>query len=333
MTTQELIVKQRGSLLIYADRHGVSKACKNFGVSRTTFYKIKKQFLATGSLVPKIRRRPKMPNEAALSKKKLLLSLVKEHPTWGPARYAYAFKEKGIAIAQSCLWYHLKRFGLHRRYERLLYLEQLKKRNQPVTERTLQEIKRHCEKIKEGLWPGHIVALDTFYVGNLKGIGRIYQISGIDLCSRYGWANLYTAKDQSATIHFVEESLIPKLFNNGVEIESILTDNGSEFIGSKFQQMLADYDIGHHRIPKGKPIFNGYCERFQRTLHEEFYQRVFRMRFFKNLDELTQALNEYLVYYNFQRAHFGVVKTGAIPIDVLKSKRSFLQQRFKELLA
>ena len=332
MTTEEIIVKQRGSLLIYADRHGVSKACENFGVSRTTFYKIKKQWLATGSLAPRIRRRPKMPNEAALSKKKLLLRLVQEHPTWGPARYAYAFKQKGIAIAQSCLWYHLKRFGLHRRYQRLLYLEQLKQRGQPVTERTLREVKRQCEKIKEGLWPGHIVALDTFYVGNLKGIGRIYQISGIDLCSRYGWANLYTAKDQSASIHFVEETLIPKFFNNGVEIESILTDNGSEFTGSKFQQMLTDYDIVHHRIPKGKPIFNGYCERFQRTLNEEFYQRVFRIRFFQNLDELTQALNEYLIYYNFERAHFGVVKTGAIPIDVLKSKCSFLQQRFKELL-
>lgn len=332
MTTEDLIVKQRGSLLVYADRHGVSKACTTFGVSRTTYYKIKKQLVMTGSLTPKVRRRPKMPNEAALSKKKLLLRLVKEHPTWGPARYAFAFREQGISITKSCIWNHLKRFGLNQRYQRLIYLEKLKQKDQPVTERTLRAIKRHCTKIKEGLWPGHIVALDTFYVGTLKGVGRVYQISGIDLCSRYAWANLYTTKDQSASTHFVEEILIPKFFDNGVAIESILSDNGSEFTGSKFQQMLADYDIVHHRIPKGKPILNGYCERFQRTLYEEFYQRIFRIRFFKNLDELTQALNEYLVYYNFQRVHFGVIKTGAIPIEVLKTKNSFLRQRFQELL-
>ena len=332
MTHQDVIAKQRRSLLIYAERHGVTEACKTFGVSRTTYYKIKKQLLTTGSIMPKVRRRPKMPNEAALSKKKLLLRLVQKHPTWGPARYAYAFGQEGISITQSCIWYHLKRFGLHRRYQRLLYLEKLKHPEQPVTERTLHQLKWRCTKIKEGLWPGHVVALDTFYVGTLKKVGRIYQLSGIDLCSRYAWAALYRNKGQSSSIHFVEKTLIPKFFHNGVEVESILTDNGTEFTGGRFQQMLTDYDIRHHRIPKGKPIFNGYCERFQRTLSEEFYQRIFRLRFFKSIDDLQRSLNEYLFYYNFQRVHFGVIKTGAIPIDVLKTKRSFLRQRFQELL-
>jgi len=231
MTHQDVIAKQRRSLLIYAARHGVTEACKTFGVSRTTYYKIKKQLITTGSLAPKVRRRPKMPNEATLSKKKLLLRLVQQHPTWGPARYAYAFRQEGISIAQSCIWYHLKRFGLHRRYQRLVYLEKLKHNEQPVTERNLRELKRRCQKVKEGLWPGHVVALDTFYVGTLKTVGRIYQLSGIDLCSRYAWATLYTSKDQSASIHFVEKTLIPKFFTNGVEIDSILTDNGSEFTG------------------------------------------------------------------------------------------------------
>jgi transposase InsO family protein len=332
MTHNDVIVKQRRSLLIYADRHGVTKACNTFGVSRTTYYKIKKQLITTGSIAPKVRRKPKMPNEASLSKKKLLLRLVQQHPSWGPDRYAYAFRQEGICMARSTIWYHLKRFGLHRRYQRLIYLEKLKGREQPVTERTLRQLKRHCEKVKEALWPGHVVALDTFYVGTLKKVGRIYQMSGIDLCSRYAWASLYTSKDQAASIHFVENTLVPKFFHNGVEIESVLTDHGSEFTGVKFQQMLTDYDIVHHRIPKGKPMFNGCCERFQRTLSEEFYQRVFRVHFFKTLDELQQSLNKYLFYYNFQRAHFGLSKTGAIPIEVFKAKRSFLRHRFKELL-
>lgn len=160
----------------------------------------------------------------------------------------------------------------------------------------------------------------------------MYQITGIDLCSRFGWAHIYTNKEQTASIHFVEEILIPKFFHNNVELESVLTDNGSEFIGAKFQQMLQQYDIQHNRIPKGKPMLNGCCERFQRTILEEFYQPIFRTRFFKTVPELQKELDNYLVYYNFQRAHFGAVKTGTTPINIFKTKQNFIRQRFKELL-
>ncbi len=332
MTTDDLIINQRRSLLIYAERHGVSQACRTFGMSRTSFYKIKAQFIKTGSLAPKVRRKPKMPNEMALSKKKLLLELVQEHPAWGPRRYAYIFQQQGISVTHVALWYHLKRFGLNRRYQRLVYLERARMDNRPLTEQTLRVMKRQINKVNEGLWPGHIVALDTFYVGHLKRVGRIYQISGIDLCSRYGWAKLYTRKDQSATIDLVENVLIPKFYDNGINLEYVLTDNGTEFTGSQFQRMLAAYDIKHNRIPKGKPILNGTCERFQRTILEEFYQPMFRTRFFNSLPELQQALDKYLWYYNFQRAHFGLAKKGAIPIDVFKSKHSALRQQFQKLL-
>lgn len=332
MTQQEVIANYRRKLLIFAERNGITKACQVFNVSRTTFYKIKKQFLETGNLEPRVRRRPRMPNETSLSKRKLLLRIMKEHPSRGPSFYRGEFRKQGVQIAASVIWYHLKRFGLNNRYKRLVYLEQLKEQNQPLTEKTLRNIRKHCETIKHGLWPGHIVALDTFFVGHLKGIGRIYQITGIDLCSRYGWAKLYLSKEHTSTMDFMEQHLIPKFFQNGVELESILTDNGSEFIAVKFKQLLADYEIEHHRIPKGKPILNGYCERFQRTILEEFYKVVFRKRFFNSLEELNQALQEYLVYYNFERLHLGLDKNGALPIDVFKSKRSLLRHRFQKLL-
>jgi transposase InsO family protein len=332
MTQTELIINSRRNLLVYGERHGVSTACKAFGVSRTTYYKFKDQFLRTGSLAPKVRRRPRMPNELSLSKKKMLLRFVQEDPVGGPLRYAYKFRSQGISIAPTCVWYHLKRFGLNRRFKRLVYLEQLKQQGQPLTERSLYSVKKRCGKLKEGLWPGHVVGIDTFYVGHLKGVGRIYQMTGIDLCSRFGWAKLYSFKDQSASVDFVENVLVPKFFHNGLEIESILSDNGTEFTGSRFRQLLVDYDMKHYRIPPGKPVFNAICERFQRIILEEFYQVAFRKCFFKSLQELQNKLDEYLCYYNFQRVHFGVVHTGAVPIDVLKAKRSILQQRFQKLL-
>jgi transposase InsO family protein len=332
MTAEELVVNQRRALLVYAERHGISEACRTFQVSRTTYYKLKAQLLKTGTLVPRVRRKPKMPNEMALSKKKLLLRLVQQHPSWGPVTLARAFQDEGIAVGAATLWYHLSRFGLNRRYQRLLYLERLQSAGQPVTERTIREVKRQCKEITRGLWPGHVVALDTFYVGHLKGVGRIYQMTGIDLCSRYGWAKLYLEKTQRSAIDLVESVLLPKFFDNGVTLESILTDNGSEFTGGLFHQMLVDYDIQHHRIPPGKPMLNGYCERFQRTILEEFYESAFRTTVFQSLAELQHALNGYLQYYNFQRHHFGLHPKCAIPINVFKSRHQELRLRFQKLL-
>ncbi len=195
MTQQEVIAKTRRSLLIYAQRHGVTSACRDFQVSRTTFYKIKEQFIRTGSLEPVIRRKPRMPNETALSKKKLILRLIQERPADGPKRLSYAFRQQGIALSPVTIWRCLQRFDLNRRYQRLVYLEQLKIQDQPVTEANLRAVKKQLAGIQHGLWPGHIIALDTFYAGNLKGVGRLYQITGLDLCSRYGWAKVYVSKD------------------------------------------------------------------------------------------------------------------------------------------
>jgi transposase len=332
MTHNQHIANTRRNLLIFAERNTVAKACETFGVSRTTFYKIKEQFLKTGSLEPKIRRKPKMPNETSISKKKLLLNFVKEHPSWGTPRYANEFRKKGIDISSVAVWYCLKRFGLNRRYQRMIYLEELKSNQQPLTERTLRIVKRKFARINQGLWPGHIVALDTFFVGHIKGVGRVYQMSGIDLCSRYGWAHLYTSKEQFSNIDFLERCLIPKFFNNQIDLESVLMDNGTEFTGQKFKQMLIDYDIKHIHIDKGKPVQNGYCERFQRTIHEEFYQPIFRKKFFKSLEALQYELDQYLVYYNFERAHFGLSPKGEIPINVFKSKKAVLRTKFQKLL-
>jgi len=332
MTQQEIIARTRRSLLIYAQRNGITAACQAFNVSRTTYYKVKEQFLKSGSLEPRPRGKPRMPNETSISKKKLILKYVQEHPSDGPDRVAYSLRQHGIAITGMTVWRCLCRFGLNRRYQRLVYLEALKETDQPITEQTLRTIKRRFTDVKHGQWPGHIVALDTFYVGNLKGVGRVYQMTGLDLCSRYGWAKLYTNKEQTSSADFLEHCLLPKLFYNGVDVEQVLTDNGTEFTGQKFQDVLRSYDIRHIRIPVGKPICNGYCERFQRTILEELYQKIFRTRIFKELNELSESLEKYLVFYNFERAHFGLDRNGAKPIDALKSNVSFLRHRFQKLL-
>lgn len=333
MTQEQLIAETRKSLLIYAERKGITQACKTFNVSRTTYYKIKQQYLKTGSLEPRKRRNPCMPNQIRLSKMKILLRIVQDKPGVGVGQYVRELRKQGVSMIPSTMWYCLKRLGLNRKYHRLLYVEQLNRQNQPLTERTLKQIRYKIKhEIKHGHWPGHIIALDTFYVGNLKGVGRIYQQTGIDLCSRFGWAHLYTSKEHISSCDFVENILLPRFYHNGITLETILTDNGSEFIAKGFKELLSAYDIQHYRIPKGKPMCNGYCERFQRTILDEFYRPIFRKQFFTSLSELQQKLNEYLVYYNFERAHFGLSKQGLAPIEAFTQRSSFTRYRFKELL-
>lgn len=327
MTQQQVIVKIRRSLLIYAQRYGVTKACQSFQVSRTTFYKIKRQFIQSGSLEPIKRRKSRQPNETKTTRKKALLKLIQEQPSLGLDRYVDVFRDRGIRYSRQSIYNTLKRFHLNTRYLRLLYVETLKKDNQPLTERTLKQLRYRFYKIKEAHWPGHIVALDTFFVGHLKGVGRVYQVTGIDLFSRYGWAHLYTDKSAKSTSHFLEHVLMPKFFQNTIRIESVLSDNGSEFTAFRFQQILKDYDIKHHRIPKGKPMFNGKCERFQRTILNEFYQPSFRLQFFSGIKELSQALQKYLVHYNFKRRHYGLDKNGLAPINAF-NKQPLLRHSF-----
>ena len=331
MTDTQLIARNRGSLLLYAERNGIAAACRTFAISKTTFYKIKKLYLQTGSLEPIIRRKPRMPNRTRLSTKKLLLKLVEDKPGIGPCQYARLLREQGVVITSSGIWRCLKRFDLNQRFKRLLYVEDLRASNQPVTERNLKQVRQRRYRMDRGQWPGHIVALDTFYVGHLKKVGRIYQITGIDLFSRFGLAKLYVTKEQTSSANFVEHDLLPCLSRNGVAIDAILTDNGTEFTGRLFRQLLADYDIEHRRIPPGKPMFNGYCERFQRTILEEFYQVIFRKKFFQTLEELQKELNKYLAYYNFERIHSGLSENQPFrPADALKSRSSFLRYRFQK---
>ena len=151
MTQQQLIVNNRKNLLIFAQRHGISEACRHFGYSRTTYYKLKKQFIETHTLEPKLRSKPRMPNETKLSKKKILLKLVRDHPSWGPKRYAYEFKQLGIYISPVTIWERLKRLGLNTRYKRLVYIEQLRSSDKPLNEKTIRTLRRAYSKIKKGI--------------------------------------------------------------------------------------------------------------------------------------------------------------------------------------
>jgi len=331
MTANQLIANQRKSLLLFAERAGnISKACKVFGVSRTTYYQLKKQLLKTGSLDPVVRSKPLMPNRTRLSAKKQLLRLLVEHPSWGPCRLSVRLRQEGILLSSVGVYYHLRRFGLNTRWRRLLYLEKIKAKDGILTQRTLKKFNQARQYQIKAEWPGDLVGQDTFYLGHLKGVGRIYQQTAIDCFSRFALAGLYTSCDHKAAVHFTEYKLIPGYFQHGVIVERLLTDRGTEYCNHEFNSMLSHYEITHVLTKPKRPQSNGIVERFQRTVLEEFYQKIFRTKFYMSIEELQDDLNQFLIEYNFFRPHQSL--KNRYPIELFRPNNKILQQRFKKLL-
>jgi transposase InsO family protein len=323
MTHKDSIENQRKSLLIYAQRCGnIAKACHVFGVSRTTFYKLKRQYRTHGHVRPIERKRPKMPNEYRISVVKELLKLAQKEPHLGCWRYAAKLKEMGIKISSRTVQKKLNKLGLSHMWKRYAYVERLNlKKGGLLTEKSLKEMQEKKRQSIQADWPGDLVGLDTYYVGNIKGIGKIYQQTGIDCYSRYGFAKLYTRTTHREVLDFIESELMPIFWRDCVTLDNILTDNGTEYKNREVKSCLREYGIGYRNTRVKRPESNGICERFQRTIKEEFYMRKFIEKRYYSIEEIQEDLDEYIQYYNGRRRHSSLDKGSGVPVDYFKLSR------------
>ena len=163
---------------------------------------------------------------------------------------------------------------------------------------------------------------DTFYVGTLKGVGRIYEQTFIDTFSAVGFAKLYTSKVPINSADLLNDKVIPFFDNHGIPLLRILTDRGTEFCGKPdahdYELFLAINDIDHSKTKVKNPQSNGICERIHKTILDEFYSIAFRKRTYLTLDELQQDLDDWLVRYNTQRPHQGKRCQGRTPMETFK---------------
>ena len=323
MTQEDSIENQRKSLLIYAQRSGnITKACQVFGVSRTTFYKLKRQYRSHGHVRPIERRRPKMPNEYRIRVVKELLKIVQQEPHLGCWRYASKLKDMGIKIHGGTVQKKLRKLGLSHMWKRYAYVERLNmKKGGLLTEKSLKEMQERKHQSIQADWSGDLVGLDTYYVGNIKGIGKIYQQTGIDCYSRYGFAKLYTKASHREVLDFIESELLPVFWRDGVTLDNILTDNGTEYKNREVKMCLRDYGIEYRNTRVKRPQSNGICERFHRTIKEEFYMRQFIEKRYYNIEEIQEDLDEYIQYYNGRRRHSSLDKGNGVPVDYFKLLR------------
>jgi len=321
MTKDERIVNFKYSVLQHAREHkNITLTCKVFQISRTIYYDWLKRFLKFGylGLQDKIKRKPKMPNQIKKDKERIILKYILDYPTHGSRRIANELRLQGVKISASGIYNVLKRKGLNHRLDRLFYAQE-QSDNPIVTERYLREIKKRQKMHISAHYPGYLFCQDTFYVGTIKGLGRIYQQTGIDACSNFGFAKVYRDKTVISSVDFLKTKVLPVYEHCHIPLDRILTDNGKEYTTHwvngqhEYEKYLQTHRIRHTRIKTRNPQSNGIVERFNRTLLEEFYQIAMMKKVYVSLPQLQDDLDQFITYYNFKRTNQGYRLKGKIP--------------------
>jgi hypothetical protein len=232
MTLEDSIHSQRLHVLRDAIRLGnVSEACRRHGMSRTLFYRLRQRLEAYGpdGVHPKRgRARPGRPPTVPVQTERRVIALAVAWPTCGPQWYSDQLAREGVAIAPVTIWRLLRRQQLGTRRARLAVLERASAAGAGLlTERTVKPV-RHVAASA----PGDLLSLDTFYVGKLKGVGKVWQITGCDVASSYGWARVIVGDvTATAVLAFLREVVRPAYRTAGWNLQRVLTDNGKEFKG------------------------------------------------------------------------------------------------------
>ena len=331
MTTTAKVARRKLSLLELAqEMNNVSKACKIMGYSRTQFYEIRRNYQTFGSegLLDRLPgARGPHPNRVDPAVEKAVLGHSLEHPGHGPLRVSQELNLKGIHVSAKGVRGVWSRHKLLTKHERLLRLEKtMREQRIELNDEQIRLLERFSPEFRERHiethYTGDLVAVDTFFVGTLKGIGRIYMQSVIDCYSRHAWGRLYTSKLPVTAIHVLNTDVLPFFEQQRGQVDTILSDNGREFCGREdrhpYELFLQLEGIEHRKTKVRRPQSNGFVERLHRTLLDEHFRVMGRKKFYESVEEMQKDLEAYLVTYNRKRPHQGRGMDGRTPWQAFK---------------
>lgn len=335
------VVKHKLGLLNLAEELGnVSRACKIMGVSRDTFYRYQ-EAKAEGeldALLHKDRRRPNLKNRVDDAVEHAVLAYVLEQPAHGQVRVSNELRQRGTFVSPSGVRSIWLRHDVANFKQRLRALEKhVAETGAVLTEAQVMALEKKrdddvaCGEI-ETAHPGYLGSQDTFYVGTMKGVGRIYQQTFVDTYSKVAFAKLYTTKTPITAADMLNDKVLPFFAEHDVPVLRILTDRGTEFCGKleqhDYQLYLAMNDIEHTRTKAASPQTNGICERFHKTILQEFYQVTFRKMIYGSIEALQADLDVWLEEYNHRRTHQGKMCCGRTPMVTFeKGKKVWLEKQ------
>lgn len=340
LNTNDKIIKHKVGLLNLAEELGnVSKACQMMGLSRDTFYRYRDAVEDGGieALFDANRRRPNPKNRVDEATEAAVVAYALEQPAHGQVRASNELRKRGVFVSASgvrCIWL---RHDLACFKARLKALEaKVAAEGVVLTEAQVAALERKreddlaCGEI-ETAHPGYLGSQDTFYVGTLKGVGRVYQQTYVDTYAKVAFARLYTTKTPITAADLLNDRVLPFFEEHKLPVLRILTDRGTEFCGKAehhdYQLYLAVNGIEHTKTKAQSPQTNGICERFHKTILQEFYQITFRRKIYSDLASLQQDLDEWLVYYNTERTHQGKMCCGRTPMATLEDGKTVWQEK------
>ena len=325
MTPVDIVHQRRLAVVTHAIEIGnISEAARTFGVSRKSVHQWKDLFEAYGpeGLGPKQRRAPAPPNATPTWVVDEILRLAVTHPGEGARRYADRLADGGYAISKTTVQNLLNSHGLGRRADRYAAAARLALFTSGlITDAALDD--RRDGPFGFCLWagtPAAMIGMDCFYIGKLKGVGEIWQLTAVDTCTRI--ADVHIIRGRPNTHHMVRfvDLVVRKWRERGFDVGSILSDNGPEFIGHKLRDYLNQHGIVHRRIPPRSPNHNAVVERFHQTILEDCWRPAFHRRLFAGRHQLQAQANAWLVDYN-NRPNHGDYMNGRTPNQILNQKR------------